>query len=192
MRKWLGRLLMLIFVLIVLAGLGVWGALRYASPQEELDLAAEPIRLDSKVQDLVTSGELVLELTEADVESLIKSELQEDPQLGPDVLLTGARVELSTDRLTVHANLKYREQIPVGAVATYRLAWEHPNLLAIPEGLHIRSIRLPYSGLDTIMVPVAGQLPDFLEIGEVTFDTDTIRIELESDFNLQDLLDRLP
>ncbi|WP_020619755.1 hypothetical protein [Paenibacillus daejeonensis] len=192
MRKWLGRLLMLILVLIVLAGLGVWGALRYAAPQEELDLTAQPIRLDNKAQDLITSGELALELTESDVESLIKTQLQEDPQLAPDVLLTGARIELSTDRLIAHVNLKYRDQIPVGAVATYRLAWEHPNLVAIPEGLHIRSIRLPYTMLDTIRVPVAGQLPNFLEIGEVTFETDSIRFELESDVNLQDLLDLLP
>ncbi|MFS0725957.1 hypothetical protein [Paenibacillus sp. 1P07SE] len=192
MRKWLRRLMLLVLVLLVLLGLGIWGALRYISPEEELDLASEPIRLDSKARDILTGGELELVLTEADVESLIKAQLRENPQLAPDIRITGARSELATDRLTAHVNLEYREQIPVGAVATYRLVWEDPYLTAIPEGLHIRSIRLPSHQLETITMPIGGQLPDFIRIGEVAWGTDSIRIGLESELNLGDLLDRLP
>lgn len=192
MMKGLRRLLIGLLLLIVLLGLGLWGGLRYIAPQESLDLVAEPFRLGSKVQELLRGGRLELLLTEADVDSLIKSELQAKPMIAPEAEMTGARIELSGDRAIVHANVMYREQIPIGVVAAYRLSWQAPELVAEPESLHIRSIRLPSDKLDTLRFSFADQLPDILEIGEVSFESDGIRIALKSDFRLEDLLDRLP
>ncbi|WP_128659841.1 hypothetical protein [Paenibacillus sp. 598K] len=192
MMKWLQRLLIGLLLLIVLLGLGLWGGLRYVAPQESLDLAAEPLRLGDKAQELLRGGRLELLLTEADVESLIKSELQAKPKVTAEAEITGARIELSGDRAIVHANVMYREQIPIGVVAAYRLSWQAPALVAEPESLHVRSIRLPSDQLDTLRFSFADQLPDFLEIGEVTFESDGVRIALKSEFSLEDLLDRLP
>jgi len=184
MKKWIRRLFFFLIVLIILAGLAVWGVLRYIAPQDKLDLQAHSIDIGEKVKEMALQTKLELALSEEDVNSLVKQQLIDQPQIAPDVRLMGARFELQRDQLTAHINVKYRNQIPVGAVATYRLIYEQPILIAVPQGLHIRSIRLPYDSLDELVIPLGELLPKMIEIDSVNFDPDQIRIGFKADLNL--------
>ncbi|MFC4775973.1 hypothetical protein ACFO9Q_04160 [Paenibacillus sp. GCM10023252] len=173
-----------ILILILLLGGACWGLLRYAAPEEELTLSYEPIDLQSKALAMARKLKPELILTEEDMNNLVKSSLAQAPLLSPDFTLQGARVELEGDRLIVHLNVTYRDRIPVGAVAEYRMSWEEPNVRLQPVSLKVKGIQLPEDRLEPILVPLDLRELKVIQVREVIFDGDRIRLLFRANLQL--------
>ena len=153
MRRFMAVLLML----VVLAGAAVAGLIGYVRPEPGLTLESEPLNLPAKAAELILSGKAEVFLSQNDINNLVKAKLAEAPEVTPELRIQGARVTLNKDKLTVKIAGQYRELLSVGAEAAYRLEWRNPNLVAIPQALAIRSLKLPASLLHPIVIPIGSE-----------------------------------
>lgn len=179
MFRWLKWLILVIVLLAaVVAGGGLW-LKSYVAPSEQLDLAYDPVSIKDKAMEMVQKLKPEIVLSEADVNNLIKSQLQSgSPEsLPPDTTLDGARFELSGDRLIAHLNMTYRDFLPLGMLATYKMTWQAPNLILEPLSLSVKDYDLGKERLDRIVVPI--ELPSLISIGEMQFQDNQIVIKLQ-------------
>jgi hypothetical protein len=178
MGKVLKRLFAVIVILLLLAAGGAWWLLSYIAPDEELDLSYQNINIREKATDMIKQLKPELILTEADVNNLIKKNL--DPNVSEHVVVEGALFDLEGDRLIANMNVKYRDRVPMAIRAEYRLEWQDPNLALRPQSLSIKGIDLPLDMLETIIVDLDLPTGDLVKVKEVRFEGNTVRVE----FNL--------
>ena len=163
------RFAAVLLVLAVLVGAAIAGLIGYVRPESGLTLDSKPLNLPAKAAELIRSGKAEFFLSQNDINNLVKAKLGEAPEVTPELRIHGARVTLNEDKLTVKIAGQYRELLSVGAEAAYHLEWRDPNLVAIPEALAIRSLKLPVSLLHPIVIPIGSQLPPAVGIRSVTF-----------------------
>jgi hypothetical protein len=179
MFRWLKWSIIVIVLLIaVAAGGGLW--LRsYVAPTEKLDLAYDRISIKDKAIEMVQKRKLEIVLSEADVNNLIKSQLQsgDSESLPPDTTLDGARFELNGDKLIAHLNMTYRNILPLGMLATYKMTWQAPNLIIEPLSLTVKNYDLGQDRLERIVVPI--ELPSLISIRDIQFQGNQIVIQLQ-------------
>ncbi|RXZ83521.1 hypothetical protein EBB07_06865 [Paenibacillaceae bacterium] len=199
--KWFRRLILLTIAIVILLGLAAWGLISYIAPRQELDLMAEPLDLEQRASDLLSNLKLSatleevtpeLVLNEADINSLAKWHISRNSQIAPDLMADGAKFELKDSKLVAHVNVTYLEQIRTGIVAEYALRWEDGNLEAIPEQAHIRAINLPVAHLEAMVIPLGELLPEWVEIEDIYFEKEQVRIKLKANVpQLGELLEHM-
>lgn len=170
------RFIVFVVVLLVLLGLAVWGGVRYAAPQEELDLQSAPLLLEKKVLEMAIELKPEMTLTSEELNQLIKGYLRQNPRIGSNLLLDGADFRLEGNQLTARVNVTYMGLVQAGAETQYELSWDKPYLRAVPQRLTVRSLNLPASWLEELEIPLNKELPEWVEIGKVSFDGSQIRI----------------
>ncbi|WP_435168749.1 hypothetical protein [Paenibacillus glycanilyticus] len=177
MFRWLKWLIVIVVLLAAIAaGGGLW-LKSYVAPDEKLDLSYDPVSIKDKAVEMVANLKPEIVLSESDVNNLIKSQLQSSPtSLPPDMTLDGARFEVNGDRLIAHLNMTYRDFLPVGMLATYKMSWQAPNLTFEPLSLTVKNYDLGKDRLDRIVVPI--ELPSLIAIGNMEFQQDQIVIKL--------------
>lgn len=174
------RLLVTIAVLLVLMGLGVWGAVRYAAPQEELNLESSPLLLEKKVLEMAIELKPEMTLSSEELNQLIKGYLRQNPRVGSHLLLDGADFNLEGNLLSARVNVTYMGLVQAGATAQYEMSWHKPYLRAIPQRLTVRSLDLPASWLEAFEVPLNKELPEWVKISKVAFDDSQIRVGFQA------------
>ncbi|MCR2804224.1 hypothetical protein [Paenibacillus soyae] len=174
MGRFVKRLFLTLVVLAVLLAGAAWGLMSYIAPEETLDLNYEPIDLKQKALDMATSLKPELILTEQDINDLIKKHLERD--IAENVRLDGARFSLQGNRLIADLNVTYMERIPAQVKAEYRMEWQDPNLTLHPRGLFVKGLELPFSSLETIIVPLDLPTGDMISVKEVRFEGDQVRV----------------
>lgn len=173
----LKKLLFALITLVVLIAVGSVILYQLIKPAEHLDLAYEPVNLESKAVDMFKRLSTELVLSEADVNNLAKESIAGNPMYSPDVLITGARFRLlADDRLAADVNLKIKDRIPVGLTIVYRLKWESPNLSAEVQEASIRGVKLPNKGFENVVIPLGDELPKVVKIKDVTSDADGLKV----------------
>lgn len=174
--KWL--IIIVVLLAAVAAGGGLW-LKSYVAPEEKLDLAYDPVSVKDKAIEMVQKMKPEIVLSEADANNLIKSQLQSSGpgSLPPDMTLDGARFELSGDRLLAHLNMTYRDILPVGMLAAYKMSWQAPNLVLEPLSLKVKDYDLGRERLDRIVVPI--ELPSLISIRDMLFQDKQIVIRLQ-------------
>ncbi|GIP41245.1 hypothetical protein J31TS4_45250 [Paenibacillus sp. J31TS4] len=172
------RIFGILFVLLLLLAALAYGLVRFVSPERELDLSYPRISIPDKAAQLLLDRKPELVLTEQDINTLAKSELSRRPQVRPDVRVTGADFRLDGSLLLADVNLLYKDQLPVGVTAVYRLAWEAPELVASFDHAEIKGRRLPGGWLDPgeLRVNLEEQLPGYVGIAGVEFPGDQVRV----------------
>ncbi|MFD1955015.1 hypothetical protein ACFSL6_12760 [Paenibacillus thailandensis] len=175
MSRTVRRLVAAFAVALVLAGGAALWLKSYVAPREALDLSYEGIDVKRKLLDMAARLEPMLILTEEDVNNLIKMELSKQGDAADSrIRIDGARFELQEGKLTAHLNVTYRNALPIGAVAVFRLSWEPPNIVLAPESVKVRDIRLPAGLADTRIIELPSE--GIVRIKDVDFDRDRIKI----------------
>ncbi|MDQ6421325.1 hypothetical protein RB620_18015 [Paenibacillus sp. LHD-117] len=174
MGKLVRRLLLaIVFLILLIVGAG-WWVLSYVAPDQELDLSYQTIDVREKATDMVKRLKPELVLTEADINHLIKMNLS--PDIADHVMVDGANFSLEKDRLIADMNVTYRDRIPMAVQAEYRLEWQDPNIALRPQSLKVKDIELPVDLLDTIIVPLDLPTGNVVEVKDVRFEADAIRV----------------
>lgn len=182
MRRWFKRLVIALILLVVLLIGGGWWFLSYIAPQETLDLSYEHIDVKEKAISMVKRMKPELILTEADINNLIKMQLQDgaaNAKLPPGVALDGARFELNGDLLLAHLNVTYKERIPAAVLVTYRMTWENPNVIITPLSMDMKGIALPQDTLEPFIISLDLTVQDLVSVGDVRFEEDRMIIKLQ-------------
>ena len=156
----------LIILLIVLGAAG-FGALRYISPNEALDLRYDRVPLGQRAIDMARRLSLDLVLTEADINNYGKEALARQPDYRPDVRIDGARFHLRGDRMIADVNVTIKKRIPARLTLTYKLEWRDPDLIAVIEEAKMKSITLPNRYFDDVVIPLGSEVPKLLKVKEV-------------------------
>lgn len=172
MGKALKRLFLMLVILLVLAAGAAWWLLSYIAPDDKLDLSYQNIDVRQKATDMVKQLKPELVLTEADVNNLIKKNL--DPRVNEHVVVDGAKFDLEGDRLIANMNITYRDRVPMAVRAEYRLEWQDPSLALRPQSLTMKGIDLPLDMLETIVVDLDLPTGDLIQVEEVRFQGETV------------------
>jgi hypothetical protein len=168
-------------VLLLLAVLGVCAAIWYVKPTEPLNLDYGQVSVSQKVLDMVKARKPEVQISERELNDIVKKQLAERSQLRPNVVIEGARFEQQVDRLTAYVNLKTVGGVRVGAVLDFKLQWNAPRLTISHTGTRIRSWNVPSSWLqlDPIVVRVDDALPPLIAIKDIHFGEDGITVSLK-------------
>ncbi|ASS67160.1 MULTISPECIES: hypothetical protein [unclassified Paenibacillus] len=166
MRKIIGGFIVSLLVVALLAG---GAAIWYVRPAEKLTLDHSPLDFRSKAAEMIQSGKAEVFLSQEDITNLVRAQLAENPQVRPELRIEGVRIQLDGERMAADISAKYKSLLTVGAKASYKLEWRSPDLILTPQSLSIRSLELPETMLDEIVIPVGSQLPPLVGIRSVTF-----------------------
>ncbi|GKU77965.1 hypothetical protein [Paenibacillus sp. L3-i20] len=183
MGKVFKRLFITLIVLIVIIVGAGWWLLSYIAPDKQLDMAYESIDVRAKAVAMAKRLKPELVLTEPEVNDLIKSHL--DPNVAKDVRIDGADFNLEENKLLADLNITYKERIPAQVKAEYRLEWQEPNLVLIPETLAMKGIDLPLSMLEAITIPLDLPTGELVTVQNVKFEVDQIRILFKLNFSFR-------
>lgn len=175
------RLLFALLTLALLLAIIAFGIIRYVKPTESLDLQYKELSIGAKVTDMIVKRQFAVDLTEDDIANIVKKQLAQQPQLSPDIVLTGARIELAGNRVNLVANVRYKGRIPAEVNAVYDLQWQDPNLRIVFRDARIKSISLPQSQFDPAPIDIGlnDLLPKAVAVKDVKFSGESVRIELK-------------
>ncbi|TMV52991.1 hypothetical protein FE783_02055 [Paenibacillus mesophilus] len=167
--------------LLLLAAIGIGAAIWYVKPTETLNLDYGQVSVAQKVLDMVKARKPEVQISERELNDIVKKQLAERAQLRADVVIEGARFEQQSDRLTAHVNLKTVGGIRAGAVLVFKLEWNAPKLTISHTGTRIRSWNVPSSWLqlDPIVVRLDEALPPLIAIKDIRFREDGITVSLK-------------
>lgn len=167
------KALLVLCALLILSITTVTGTLWYIRPTEQLDLSYEKISVFDKVADMVLSGELKLELSNADLTSLIRLGLSAKPQLSEQIRILGARVAVMDGKIALYANVLLGGKVKAGATMYGTLEWAEPNLIIDLEDIYIKKVKLPASLLPeqtSFSIDLYDKLPAIIGIKSVQFE----------------------
>lgn len=177
MGKFLRRLAVVVTVIVLLLAGGAWALSAYIAPERALNLQYERIDVKAKALDMISRLKPELVLSEADIDNLAKMNL--DPEAFEQVRIDGADFRLEDDLLIADLNVTYKDRIPAGIQAVYRMEWQEPNLALRPQSLKVKDISLPLSMLETIIIPLELPSGDTVEVENVRFDSDGMKIRFK-------------
>jgi hypothetical protein len=174
------KLIYTLIGLVVLLLLLVVGAILYAKPDQALNWRFEEVSVVDKAVDMIKNRKLVVQLTEQDINNLVKKHLSTHTVLPHQLELTGAQFHLQGNRLEADVNLLWQSRVPAAATLLFQLNWNSPNLEIQHIGTRIKHADIPLAWfqLDPIQIPVGNNLPKHIGIKDVNFDSAAIRIGL--------------
>jgi hypothetical protein len=174
MGKLLRRLAIVLTVIVLLLAGGAWALSAYIAPERALNLQYERIDVKAKALDMISRLKPELVLSEGDINNLAKMNL--DPEAFEQVRIDGADFRLEDDLLIADLNVTYKDRIPAGIQAVYRMEWQEPNLALRPQSLKVKDIKLPLNLLETIIIPLELPAGDTVEVENVQFVQGEIKI----------------
>lgn len=174
MKKFMGRLLIFLVAVALLAGGGLWWFSSYIAPDQVRDLAYGKIDVREKALEMIRAMKPELILSEQDVNNLIKKNM--DPEYSDAVTVDGADFSLEGSRLLADLNITYYGRIPAGVQAAYNMKWDGSTITLQPVSLRLKDISLPVSMLQPITVPLDLPVGDLFTVEDVRFETGQIKI----------------
>ncbi|MDF2962338.1 MAG: hypothetical protein K0S39_4073 [Paenibacillus sp.] len=166
----------MILLIALLAG-GLYG---YVQPQHTLDLAYTDLPVRNKLADMLASRKLEVELTEPEVNSLLKKALANQMSNRQDFEITGARFTLLGSEWVADVNLLYRKRWKLGAALRFKVSWQEPYIMAVHTGTRIRQAELPleWFRLKPVQVPLNDHLPKLTAIKDIAFLEHSLKLSL--------------
>ncbi|WP_248927753.1 hypothetical protein [Paenibacillus hamazuiensis] len=155
------RLLKGIIALGICLAVAAAGAVMYVQPDEHLDLSYSDISWGDKVKEMVMSRRLRVEMTEEDINQILKKTLSEKPDISDRLRITGAQSHLSGNELTVDINALFNGYWQVGGKLYFTLSWSDPYLTATHTRTEIKRATIPSEWLQLapIQINVGEQVP---------------------------------
>ena len=87
-------------------------AVRHVKPTETLNLDYKEITVSSKIADIVKNRKLEVQLTEQELNDVVKKQLAAHQVLPNDLRIEGAKLTLQGSNLVADVNVRWREKIP--------------------------------------------------------------------------------
>ena len=170
-----------LIVLAVIVAAVLAGIIAYVKPAEALDLAYKEVPIGNKIVDIIKNRKLEVELTEQDINDIVKKQLAAHKTLPNDVQIEGAKLTLQGTSLVADVNIRWRDQVPVGAKLNFVLAWNNPNIEIRHVSTQIKGINLPgeWLQLAPMVIPLEQYLPKLIGVKDVIFDEKSVHINLK-------------
>ncbi|NEW08556.1 hypothetical protein GK047_21385 [Paenibacillus sp. SYP-B3998] len=166
----------IVLLIVVLAG-GLW----YIKPTEVLDLNYKELEITNKILDIIKNRKLEVVLTEQDVNNMVKKQLAARQTLPNDVRIEGAKISVHGTMLEADVNIRWHDQVPVGAKMWFNLTWNNPNLQIEHVATQIKGFKLPNAWLQLapFQIPIEQHLPKLIGVKTVVFEDRAIQIDLK-------------
>ncbi len=170
-----------IVVVILVLAVGLLSLVSYVKPSEAMDLNYQEVAISGKIADIIKNRKLEVVLTEQDINNIVKKQLAAHSTLPNDLMIEGAKLRLNGSQLEADVNLRWREQIPIGATVLFALDWSPPNIEVRHVGTQIKDKQLPSDWLQLapVQIPLESYLPQLVGVKHVAFENQAIRIDLK-------------
>ncbi|MDQ0886024.1 uncharacterized protein YpmS [Paenibacillus sp. V4I9] len=166
-------------VIILSAALVI--AVRHVKPTEALNLDYKEVTISSKIADIVKNRNFEVQLTEQELNDVVKKQLAGHQVLPNDFRIEGAKLTLQGSNLVADVNVRWREKIPIGAQMMFTLAWNPPNLVVQHRNTSIKGMQVPseWVQLAPIELPIEDHLPKLIGVKNVMFEEKAIIVQLK-------------
>jgi len=111
-----------------------------------------PIQLEEKLLNMARNLNTELVLTEADINALIKMNMDTTPR--DNLLIEGAHFSVLDNMLHAELNVLWNGNVRAQLHASYAISWNEPELSLKPTELKLKDIKLPISWLEEISFPL--------------------------------------
>ncbi|MZQ83480.1 hypothetical protein GQF01_15310 [Paenibacillus sp. 5J-6] len=171
-----------LIVLIVILAAAMVMFIRHIQPTEVLDLNYQEISIASKIADIVKTRKLEVQITEQDLNNLVKKQLSAHPNLPNGVRIEGAKLTLQGSNLVADVNIRWQDKVPVGAQLFFSLAWDPPNVVIQHQNTRVRGIQVPKEWLQLapIELSIEDHLPLLVGVKDVRFEEKAVLIQLKA------------
>ncbi|MBD0383384.1 hypothetical protein [Paenibacillus sedimenti] len=175
------KFIVFVVVTIVILAAVIAGIISYVKPAEALDLEYSEVPIGSKIVDIIKNRKLKVELTEQDVNDIVKKQLAARKTLPNDVRIEGAKLTLQGTALAADVNIRWHDKVPVGAKLNFVLAWNNPKIEIQHISTQIKGVNIPgkWLQLAPIEIPLEQHLPKLVGVKDVIFEEDAIQIDLK-------------
>ncbi|MBP1993357.1 hypothetical protein [Paenibacillus eucommiae] len=167
----------IIILLIILIGV----LIVYVKPDQALNLQYKEIVIMDKVADMVKKRKMEVQLTEEDINNLLKKQLALQTDAMNDVEILGAQIHLQGPLVEADVNLRWKNKVQIAAKLFFQLEWDSPVLEIEHLETRIKNFQIPnsYFHLEPIRIPLDESLPKPLGIRELLFNEDSILIHFK-------------
>jgi hypothetical protein len=171
------------FTLVILAVISFglfWAAVQAVKPDQSLDLNYKEVSVVEKTLDIVKNRKLEVQLTEQDLNNLVKKQLSQHAVMPNNVTITGAQFKLDGNRVEADVNLLWNHNVAAAAKLFFLMEWKNPDLEITHLSTQIKQMQVPqeWFHLNPIRIPMAQNMPKMIGIKDIAFDPDAIRIML--------------
>jgi hypothetical protein len=173
----------LIFTIVILAVISFglyWAAVQAVKPDQDLDLKYKEVSVVEKILDMVKNRKLEVQLTEQDLNNLVKKQLSEHADLPNNVTITGAQFKLNGNRVEADVNLLWNHKVAAAAKLFFLMEWKNPDLVITHLSTQIKQMEVPqeWFHLNPLRIQMAQNMPQMIGIKDIAFDPNAIRILL--------------
>jgi hypothetical protein len=178
----LKRIFIFIIVVIVILAAAIVMFIRHIQPTEVLDLNYQEISIASKIADIVKNRKLEVQITEQDLNNLVKKQLSAHQNLPNGVRIEGAKLTLQGSQLVADVNIRWQDKVPAGAQLLFTLAWDPPNVVIQHQSTRVRGIQVPKEWLQLapIELSIEDHLPLLVGVKDVRFEEKAVLIQLKA------------
>lgn len=154
--------------------------MQIVKPDQVLDLQYEDVSVVGKMLDIIKNRKLEVQLTEQDINNLVKKQLSQHSGLPYHMTITGAQLRLQGDQVEADVNLLWDNEVAVAAKLFFQLSWKKPDLVITHVRTEVKRVNISqdWFHLDPIRIPLSPNLPKLIAIRDVAFDPNAIRIQL--------------
>ncbi|TDF97526.1 hypothetical protein [Paenibacillus piri] len=176
----MGKLIRFLLMLALAAALLAGGLYLYAQPQQTLDLNYSDLSIKNKLADMIASRKLEVELTEPEVNNLLKKALAKQSSVRGEVEVTGARFTLNGSEWIADVNLLYQKRWQIGAELMFAVSWQEPYVTVVHTGTRIRQAGIPseWFRLKPLQVPLNDYMPKLAGVKSIDFLEHGVRLKL--------------
>jgi hypothetical protein len=173
----------LFYTIVILAVISFglfWAAVQAVKPDQILDLNYKEVSVVEKTLNIVKNRKLEVQLTEQDLNNLVKKQLSQHAVMPHNVTITGAQFKLDGDRVEADVNLLWNHKVAAAAKLFFLMEWKNPDLEITHLSTQIKQMQVPqeWFHLNPIRIPLTQNMPKMIGIRDIAFDPDVIRIML--------------
>ncbi|WP_144028283.1 hypothetical protein [Paenibacillus ferrarius] len=175
------RFIFMIILLVVIIGAPMF-IIWQVKPTEALNLDYKEISIPSKIAEIVKSRKLEVQLTEQDINDLVKKQLAEHQVLPHDFRLEGAKLTLNGSNLEADLNLRWHDKLPISAKMMFTLAYHSPNMSIQHVSTSVKGTKIPseWLHLDPIVFSIEDHLPLLIGVKNVVFEEKAVVVQLKA------------
>jgi hypothetical protein len=176
----LRKLLYTIVILAVISFGLFWAAVQAFKPEQSLDLNYKEVSVVEKTLAIVKNRKLEVQLTEQDLNNLLKKQLSQHAVMPNNVTITGAQFKLHGNRVEADVNLLWNDKVAAAAKLFFLMEWKNPDVEITHLSTQIKQMQVPqdWFHLNPIRIPMNQNIPGMIGIKDIAFDPDMIRIML--------------
>lgn len=171
-----------LFAFLLMMGVLGFAFTWYAAPDPELDWdRADLPSIAEKAMEMIANQRLSANVTEEELDAIVKEALMERRNLGNGWEMTGAKTTLSGDTMTLVTDLALEGRLRVQLTHQFQLQWESPNIVATHVSTALKDIPLPSSWFSVPVIRVPLVLDERIpaEVSRVAFEEGGIRLDFK-------------